>query len=309
MRFLQRTCRKKEKCVRGSQKAGWAGCLLMESNKGQRLFLPVCDSQTMGQLPSTPQTHWQASHLGPHLTTDKTNSYSTPLPRLHSLARLPIGVERPMARLSRNHEVSFFSLLHLTMMNVAGANCTTPLCRLLPTWSSLDCVILDIFPAFKPPPPPPPCSARGLIWCRCTFSLSEAVQTGFFIYLFSFWLEHFLSLFLFILCSSDFRFICTGFSFFSPPFLGIHSCGMHQPEQRGKQRTLLAAQHPAKEIAGFDFSWSNKPLTCVTPPPSEEVKVMQLCKKSNVTKNHVRQWWHMPRRAEWETSFLLALHI
>lgn len=98
-------------------------------------------------------------------------------------------------------------------------------------------------------------------------------------------------------------------SLFSPPFLGIHSCGMHQPEQRGKQRTLLAAQHPAKEIAGFDFSWSNKPLTCVTPPPSEEVKVMQLCKKSNVTKNHVRQWWHMPRRAEWETSFLLALHI
>lgn len=86
MRFLQRTCRKKEKCVRGSQKAGWAGCLLMESNKGQRLFLPVCDSQTMGQLPSTPQTHWQASHLGPHLTTDKTNSYSTPLPRLHCQA-------------------------------------------------------------------------------------------------------------------------------------------------------------------------------------------------------------------------------
>lgn len=220
MRFLQRTRRKKEKCVRGSQKAGWAGCLLMESNKGQRLFLPVCDSQTMGQLPSTPQTHWQASHLGPHLTTDKTNSYSTPLPRLHSLARLPVGVERPMARLSRNHEVSFFSLLHLTMMNVAGANCTTPLCRLLPTWSSLDCVILDIFPAFKPPPPPPPCSARGLIWCRCTFSLSEAVQTGFFIYLFSFWLEHFLSLFLFILCSSDFRFICTGFSFFLSPLFG-----------------------------------------------------------------------------------------
>lgn len=163
------------------------------------------------------------------------------------------------------------------------------------------------FPCFQTPSSSS--SARGLIWCRCTFSLSEAVQTGFFIYLFSFWLEHFLSLFLFILCSSDFRFICTGFSFFSPPFLGIHSCGMHQPEQRGKQRTLLAAQHPAKEIAGFDFSWSNKPLTCVTPPPSEEVKVMQLCKKSNVTKNHVRQWWHMPRRAEWETSFLLALHI
>lgn len=99
----------------------------MESNKGQRLFLPVCDSQTLGQLPSTPHTHWQASHLGPHLTTDKTNSYSTPLPRLQSLARLPVRVERPMARLSRNHEVSFFSLLHLTMMNVAGANCTTPL--------------------------------------------------------------------------------------------------------------------------------------------------------------------------------------
>lgn len=305
MRFLQRTRRKKEKCVRGSQKAGWAGCLLMESNKGQRLFLPVCDSQTLGQLPSTPQTHWQASHLGPHLTTDKTNSYSTPLPRLHSLARLPVRVERPMARLSRNHEVSFFSLLHLTMMNVAGANCTTPLCRLLPTWSSLDCVILDIFPAFKPPPPP--CSARGLIWCRCTFSLSEAVQTGFFIYLAFDW-------------NISFHFSCSSFaalildssvpvSLFSPPFLGIHSCGMHQPEQRGKQRTLLAAQHPAKEIAGFDFSWSNKPLTCVTPPPSEEVKVTQLCKKSNVTKNHVRQWWHMPRRAEWETSFLLALHI
>lgn len=71
----------------------------------------------------------------------------------------------------------------------------------------------------------------------------------------------------------------------------------------------LCWQLPAKEIAGFDFSWSNKPLTCVTPPPSEEVKVMQLCKESNVTKNHVRQWWHMPRRAEWETSFLLALHI
>lgn len=300
MRFLQRTRRKKEKCVRGSQKAGWAGCLLMESNKGQRLFLPVCDSQTMGQLPSTPQTHWQASHLGPHLTTDKTNSYSTPLPRLHSLARLPIGVERPMARLSRNHEVSFFSLLHLTMMNVAGANCTTPLCR------PLDCVILDIFPAFKPPPPP---QQEAWYDAGAHFLYQRLCRRDFFIYLFSFWLEHFLSLFLFILCSSDFRFICTGFPFFSPPFLGIHSCGMHQPEQRGKQRTLLAAQHPAKEIAGFDFSWSNKPLTCVTPPPSEEVKVMQLCKKSNVTKNHVRQWWHMPRRAEWETSFLLALHI
>lgn len=72
------------------------------------------------------------------------------------------------------------------------------LCRLLPTWSSLDRVILDIFPAFKPPPPPP-CSARGLIWCRCTFSLSEAVQTGFFIYLAFNW-------------SISFHFSCSSFA-------------------------------------------------------------------------------------------------
>lgn len=276
----------------------------MESNKGQRLFLPVCDSQTLGQLPSTPHTH---THTLTSLTsgTSPNNWQNKLLFNTAAPATIPCQAARTCWKADGSavsQPWGFFLLsaaphydeccrckLHYTSMSASSHLEQPGSCY---PWH---------FPCFQTPSSSSSLLSKRLDMMQVHIFSIRGCADGIF-YLFSFWLEHLLSLFLFILCSSDFRFICTGFS--PPPFLGIHSCGMHQPEQWGKQRTLLAAQHPAKEIAGFDFSWSNKPLTCVTPPPSEEVKVMQLCEKSNVTKNHVRQWWHMPRRAEWETSFL-----
>lgn len=72
------------------------------------------------------------------------------------------------------------------------------------------------FPCFQTPSSSSLLSKRLDMMQVHIFSIRGCADRIF--YLFSFWLEHFLSLFLFILCSSDFRFICTGFSFFSPLF-------------------------------------------------------------------------------------------
>lgn len=169
MRFSQRNHRKTR--VKGSQKARWAGSVAEESNKGQRLRQPAWLSD-----PGSAALH--STHR-PQLTSDETKK---PPPQLQPFTRLPCVLKGWRHR-CLNHEVSlsFCCTALWWMLQVQiGAH---PLCRLLPTRSSLDRVILDIFTAFKHPPLPPSCSARGLIWCRCTFSLSQAVQTGFF-YLF-----------------------------------------------------------------------------------------------------------------------------
>lgn len=139
-----------------------------------------------------------------------------------------------------------------------------------------------------------PPSARGSVWCRCTTHKTCITDSEDSLFPFSpateFWTwrtaaPHRTSPwhFLFTLYASDFRFTSVSASLFIYFYISCFlSCGMHQPERWGKLRSVLAAPHPAEKGAGFDFTWSKKPLTCVT-LHSGEVKMKRLGKNLYAT--------------------------
>lgn len=233
-------------------------------------------------------THWQASLLGPHLTT--TTCYAA----LH--------VDRPVTHRALIHSSERVVWLHITMVKVAGANWSR---STTVAYSHLEwprSCFLDIFSAFNVlPPTSAQCDAGA------QFTLPASQTSTDFASDAEFWTWRraaphgtFPWHFPFTLCTSDFRF--TSVFLFILCFL---SCGMHRPEQWGKQSSLLAAQHPAEKGAGFDFTWSHWHVTL----HSEAVKLMQLSKNLYVTTDKMSNNDGTHLRAFLQNTFNVTCHF
>lgn len=174
-----------------------------------------------------------------------------------------------------------FVWLHLTLVKVAGANWRTSSTAAYSHLVRPGSCFLDIFAGFNILLPRLLSEMQGQNSCIkdhadrrvCFFLLQSfghaAEQHP------SIPMEHFLD----ISCSLFTPLVLDSPGFFF--FLASSPVGCIDLSNE-ESRSLLAAQHPAEKGAGFDFRWSKKPLTSVT-HHSVEVKMMQLCKNSNVT--------------------------
>lgn len=175
-----------------------------------------------------------------------------------------------------------------------------PLQRLIPSWSSLDHVFLTF--SLLSTSSSPICPVSGSVWCRCTIPASQtdcADRRGFFCLR---------CRVLDMLQSSTPWNISLTFPvhsihlvllFFRLPLLWEASTWAN-----GEMDEFVGSSTSGrkKKRAGFDFTRSKKPVTYVT-LHSEEVKVLQLCKKlSATTDKTVKQWWHTSERAERGTA-------
>lgn len=240
------------------------GSVAAGSNKGRSLFQPIwhTDPGSAGLH----STHWYPCLLGPHLTTHKTTSWS------NTAASATL---RTCAALRGSRAVTWsFLWLNLTVVKAAGANCSIFSTAAYSHPERLGSCFLDIFTAFNILPS----FAQREAWCDAGAQfLHHRLCRQDFLDLFFFFCGLWRGRFPFTFPAHSLLlwFHIHLFFFFELPLLWeAPTWAMREAEEFCWQR---------KKEAGFESSWSKKPLTYVTLHPGRRVKVMQRCKIHNVT--------------------------
>ena len=116
-------------------KGGEAGGRVKQRTEQTRFTMS--DTQTLGQLPSAPR--WSGCRLRSHLKKKQPRNASC-CPTQHQAS----GTD-----FSHNFEVSVWLLLQLTLVKVAGANCSTSSTAAYSQLEQPGSCFLDIFTAFN----------------------------------------------------------------------------------------------------------------------------------------------------------------